>query len=149
MNKRDFLRTVGGASSAMAFGPELVAQYANTPAATLAEDEVFWAAMRSRFRLTSEYINLENGYYCFQPEEVLEQFIAHVRRVNLMGRATCAPSGTTTSCACARGWPRWPVCSPAELIITRNTTESLDTVIAGFDWKPGTRRSWPTRTTAP
>ena len=28
-------------------------------------------------------------------------------------------------------------CSPDELIITRNTTESLDTVIAGFDWKPG------------
>jgi selenocysteine lyase/cysteine desulfurase len=28
-------------------------------------------------------------------------------------------------------------CSPEELILTRNTTESLDTVIAGFDWKPG------------
>ena len=28
-------------------------------------------------------------------------------------------------------------CSHEELIITRNTTESLDTVIAGFDWKPG------------
>jgi selenocysteine lyase/cysteine desulfurase len=28
-------------------------------------------------------------------------------------------------------------CSPKELCITRNTTESLDTVIAGYDWKPG------------
>jgi selenocysteine lyase/cysteine desulfurase len=28
-------------------------------------------------------------------------------------------------------------CSPAELCITRNTTESLDTVIAGYDWKAG------------
>jgi selenocysteine lyase/cysteine desulfurase len=28
-------------------------------------------------------------------------------------------------------------CSPEELIITRNTTESLDTVINGFDWRPG------------
>jgi selenocysteine lyase/cysteine desulfurase len=28
-------------------------------------------------------------------------------------------------------------CSDAELIVTRNTTESLDTVIAGFDWKAG------------
>jgi selenocysteine lyase/cysteine desulfurase len=27
--------------------------------------------------------------------------------------------------------------SPEELIITRNTTESLDTVISGYDWKPG------------
>jgi selenocysteine lyase/cysteine desulfurase len=28
-------------------------------------------------------------------------------------------------------------CAPEELIITRNTTESLDTVITGYDWKPG------------
>jgi selenocysteine lyase/cysteine desulfurase len=28
-------------------------------------------------------------------------------------------------------------CTPQELIITRNTTESLDTVISGFDWQPG------------
>jgi selenocysteine lyase/cysteine desulfurase len=28
-------------------------------------------------------------------------------------------------------------CSKDELIITRNTTESLDTIIAGIDWKPG------------
>jgi selenocysteine lyase/cysteine desulfurase len=28
-------------------------------------------------------------------------------------------------------------CAPEELIITRNTTESMDTVIAGFDWKEG------------
>ena len=28
-------------------------------------------------------------------------------------------------------------CSPEELIITRNTTESRDTVIAGLDWKAG------------
>jgi selenocysteine lyase/cysteine desulfurase len=28
-------------------------------------------------------------------------------------------------------------CFPDELIITRNTTESLDTVIAGYDWKTG------------
>jgi selenocysteine lyase/cysteine desulfurase len=28
-------------------------------------------------------------------------------------------------------------CSPAELCITRNTTESIDTVVSGYDWKPG------------
>jgi selenocysteine lyase/cysteine desulfurase len=28
-------------------------------------------------------------------------------------------------------------CDPSELIITRNTTESLDTVISGFEWEPG------------
>jgi selenocysteine lyase/cysteine desulfurase len=28
-------------------------------------------------------------------------------------------------------------CPVEELIVTRNTTESLDTIISGFDWKPG------------
>src|ERR1043165_1635982 len=83
MNKRDFVRTVGGAAVGMFFGPELLAQMAATPAAALAEDEKFWAAVRAKFKLTRDYINLENGYFCFQPEEVLESFMGHVRAVNL------------------------------------------------------------------
>ncbi len=137
MNKRDFLRSVGGASVGLMFGPELLAQYADTPAPVLAEDEAFWAAVRTKFKLTPEYINLENGYYCFQPEEVLEQFIGHVRRVNYMGsrymrtvRVEDKLRVRTKLAALAGG-------SPAELIITRNTTESLDTVIAGFNWDAG------------
>ena len=46
-------------------------------------------------------------------------------------------AGRRQARACRHGWPRWPAARRDELIITRNTTESLDTVIAGFDWKPG------------
>lgn len=137
MNKRDFLRTVGGASMGLAFGPRLLAQYAAVPAAMLAEDEPFWAAVRTKFKLTSEYINLENGYYCFQPEEVLESFIAHVRRVNLMGSRYMRTVKDEDKLRVRTRLAALAGCSPAELIITRNTTESLDTVIAGLDWKPG------------
>ena len=28
-------------------------------------------------------------------------------------------------------------CTQEEVVLTRNTTESIDTVIAGYDWKPG------------
>jgi selenocysteine lyase/cysteine desulfurase len=137
MNKRDFLRTVGGASLGLVFGPDLLARYAATPAAALAEDEKFWAAVRTKFRLTPDYINLENGFFCFQPEEVLEAFIGHVRAVNVEAshymrtRKDDDKLRVSTRLAALAG------CSPEELIITRNTTESLDTVIAGFDWKPG------------
>ena len=75
MNKRRFLSTAGGASLGLMFGPNLLAQYATKPVAAVAEDEPFWAAVRSQFRLTSDYINLENGYYCFQPQPVLDAFI--------------------------------------------------------------------------
>jgi selenocysteine lyase/cysteine desulfurase len=137
VNKRDFLRTVGGASLGLAFGPELFAQYAAVPAARLAEDEPFWAAVRTKFRLTGEYINLENGYYCFQPEEVLEAFIAHVRRVNVMGSRYMRTVKDEDKLRVRTRLAGLAGCSPAELIITRNTTESLDTIIAAFDWKPG------------
>lgn len=137
MNKRDFLRTVGGASLGLAFGPELLAQYAGMPAATLAEDEKFWAAVRAKFHLTPEYINLENGYYCFQPEEVLEAFIGHVRHVNVMGSRYMRTVKDEDKLRVRTKLAGLAGCSPAELIITRNTTESLDTVISGFNWDTG------------
>ena len=137
MNKRDFLRTVGGASVGMMFGPELLAQYADTPAQVLAEDEAFWAAVRTKFKLTPEYINLENGYYCFQSEEVLEQFIGHVRHVNYLGSRYMRTVKDEDKLRVRTKLAALAGCSPAELIITRNTTESLDTVIAGFNWDAG------------
>ena len=137
MNKRDFLRTVGGASLGLAFGPELLRAYAHVPAATLAEDEAFWASVRGKFKLTPDYINLENGFYCFQPEEVLAEFIKNVRAINVEAshymrtRQGDDKLRVRTKLAALAG------CGPDELIITRNTTESLDTVINGFEWKPG------------
>jgi len=125
MNKRRFLSTAGGASLGLMFGPSLLAQYATKPVAVVAEDEAFWAAVRGQFRLTGDYINLENGYYCFQPQPVLDAFIDNVRSVNL------DKLRIRVRLAAFAG------CSPEELIITRNTTESLDTVISGFDWRPG------------
>ena len=137
MHKREFLRTMGGVSLGLAFGPELLAQYAQTPAAVLAEDEPFWAAVRGKFKLTPEYINLENGFYCFQPEEVLEAFIGHVRTVNYMGSRYMRTVQAENKLRVRTKLAALAGCSPSELIITRNTTESLDTVISGFDWKPG------------
>jgi selenocysteine lyase/cysteine desulfurase len=137
MNKRSFLTSAGGASLSLMFGPSLLAQYAAKSAATIAQDEPFWAVVRGQFRLTGDYINLENGYYCFQPQPVLDAFIDNVRSVNLEAahymrtRQIDDKLRSRTSLAAFAG------CSPDELIITRNTTESLDTVISGFDWKPG------------
>jgi selenocysteine lyase/cysteine desulfurase len=137
MNKREFVKTVGGASAAMFLGPQLYAQAQRSTPAALAEDEPFWAAVRAKFKLTPDYINLENGFYCFQPEEVLEAFIGHVRTVNYMGsRYMRTVQGDNklrvrTKLAALGG------CSPEELVITRNTTESLDTVISGFNWDTG------------
>jgi selenocysteine lyase/cysteine desulfurase len=93
--------------------------------------------MRAKFKLTPDYINLENGYYCFQPEEVLAAFIQNVRTINLEASHYMRTRQYDDKLRARTRLAAMAGCSPDELIITRNTTESLDTVISGFDWKPG------------
>ncbi len=84
MNKRHFLKTVGGASIGLTLASvkHLFAGRAGILPSDLAQDEAFWAGIRARFRLKPDYINLENGYYCLQPQEVLEAFLGKVREIN-------------------------------------------------------------------
>ena len=139
MNKRDFLHLAGGGAATLALADvkALFAEAAATPAAELAQDEAYWSGIRARFKLKPDYINLENGYYCMQPQDVLEAFIGKVREINteasyyMRTRQYQEKASVRARLAALAG------CPPEELIITRNTTESLDTVIAGFDWKPG------------
>ena len=139
MHKRDFLRGLAGGSMALLFGDELWARYAGLPPAALAEDERFWGTIRPRYRLTDEYINLENGYYSMQAEPVLESFIGHVRAVNREAAHYMRTRMTEDKLAVRARLATLAGCAPEELIVTRNTTESLDTVIAGFDWKRRSR----------
>ena len=137
MNKRQFLRTAGGASLSLLFGDKLWAQYAAQPVERLAEDEAFWAAIRGKYRLKPDYINLESGYYSMQSQPVLEAFIARVRESNYHASYYMRTTRVPDKAAARDKLAAMGGCEPGELIITRNTTESLDTVISGYDWKAG------------
>ena len=137
MNKREFVRTAAGASLGFVFSESLLARMAAASPAVLAEDETFWTLLRGKYRLKPDFINLENGYYSMQSQNVLEKFILRVRELNYQAsyymRTTLVPDkiAVRNRLAAIAG------CSEDELIITRNTTESLDTVISGYDWKAG------------
>ena len=135
MNKRQFLRTMGGASIGLLLGDRLWAQYSALPAEQLAADEPFWALIRSKYRLTPDYINLENGYFVMQSQPVLDAYVGHVRDINLEASHYMRTRQFDDKLAVRARLAAMAGCSPNELIITRNTTESLDTVIAGLDWK--------------
>ncbi|MBK7871172.1 MAG: aminotransferase class V-fold PLP-dependent enzyme [Saprospiraceae bacterium] len=105
--------------------------------AEAAENEDFWMQIRSDYRLKPDYINLENGYYCISPQETLENFIHHVREVNYQGSHYMRTVQWDNKKAVAARLAELAGCSSDELIITRNTTESLDTIIGGFPWKAG------------
>ncbi len=137
MNKRAFIRTLGGASLGVLASKELWAAARQLAPEVLAQEEAFWAEVRRQFRIAPEYINLENGYYLMQSEPVLDAFIGRVREVNLRASRYMRTRQADDKRAVQRRLAELAGCPPEELIITRNTTESLDTVIAGFDWRPG------------
>lgn len=107
------------------------------PPVKLAEDEEFWASIRRGYRLKPDFINLENGYYNFVPEQILEKFIEHVREINFQGSYYMRTVQFENKKSMAARLATIAGCSPDELIITRNTTESLDIIIGGLNWTPG------------
>jgi selenocysteine lyase/cysteine desulfurase len=137
MDKRTFLRTLGVAALATVVKDDLWARFASLPPDRLAEDEKFWNTIRRQYRLTPDYVNLENGYYSMQSQPVLEAFIHHVRDINMQASRYLRTRQYDDKLAVSTRLATLAGCSPDELIITRNTTESLDTVISGFDWKAG------------
>jgi selenocysteine lyase/cysteine desulfurase len=137
MNKRDFLRTSAGAGLGLLLGETLWARVADLSADRLAEDEAFWGAIRAKYRLKPDYINLESGYYSIQATPVLEAFIAKVREINYQGSYYLRTTQVPDKAAVRDKLAAIAGCAPAELCITRNTTESIDTVVSGVDWKTG------------
>jgi selenocysteine lyase/cysteine desulfurase len=141
MDKRTFLRNAGllgiGGMLSLDNLAELVKSVSAVSPAELAGEEDFWATIRKGYKLKPDFINLENGYYNFLPEQVLEKFIGHIREVNQQGSYYMRTVQFENKKAMAAKLAALAGCSPDELIITRNTTESLDMIIGGLDWKPG------------
>ncbi|MFN5598090.1 MAG: aminotransferase class V-fold PLP-dependent enzyme, partial [Gemmatimonas sp.] len=137
MHKREFLRAVGTASLGLFFTPGQVAALSRWSPAELAAREDFWSELRATYVVPTEFIHLEHGYYSMQSQPVLERYVGHIRAVNALSsrymRTVQAPNKARVQARLAA----LAGCTSNDLIITRNTTESLDTVISGFDWKPG------------
>jgi len=139
MTKRDFLKTTLGASIAPIFQTldQLIPAIASLSPIELAKDEDFWAKIRAGYRLKPDYINLENGYYCIIPQETLEKYMNHAREVNYQGSWYMRTVQWENKDKVANRLAKLVDCEPGEAVITRNTTESLDTIIAGFPWEEG------------
>lgn len=140
MDKRTFIKNMsvfGAGLPVMSHLDKWISKYESISAGQLAGDEIFWEGIRNGYRLKPDYINLENGYYSFLPQETLENFIQHIREVNYQGSYYMRTVQWDNKRAMATKLASLAGCPPDELIITRNTTESLDMIIGGMDWKAG------------
>lgn len=101
-----------------------------------AQDD-FWAEIRKAFPVPADYINLENGYSSPEPIPTFDALHRYQRDINsglssyMRRRQVAERLAVKTQLAELAGAP------VGEIVITRNTTESLGTVIHGIDLAPG------------
>ena len=141
MNKRSFLKSAALAGAGTALSMDSLANLfqskSGISAAELAQDETFWATIRKQYLLKPDYINLENGYYNFIPQPLLEKFIGHVREVNYQGSWYMRNNAVDNKRKVIEKLATLVGCSADEVTLTRNTTESMDIVITGKHWTAG------------
>ncbi|MFC3881136.1 aminotransferase class V-fold PLP-dependent enzyme [Algoriphagus namhaensis] len=137
MKKRSFLKNL----AVLGLGTGSFLQAKASPFSTLDHLDFssndLWQQIRASYRLKPDYVNLENGYYCFLPEETLEKYIAHIREVNYQASYYMRTVQWENKAKSVERLSKLVGVSPEELVLTRNTTESLDLVISGYPWKPG------------
>ena len=95
----------------------------------------YWDNIRAAFTPSPDFINLENGFYSPLPTHIREEYIKNINYVN-----------SITSFYMRNHWDEDKMriksimaedlgCSPNDFFFTRNTTESLNTVIMGIPLK--------------
>jgi selenocysteine lyase/cysteine desulfurase len=111
--------------------------FASLPAAAAVAQEEFWAEIRKAFPNHAGYINLENGYSSPQPAPTFDAFQQHERSINGGLSFYMRRKKADDLVAVKQQLADLAGCPAAEIVITRNTTESLGTVIHGLDLAPG------------
>lgn len=141
MNKRSFLKSSALTGIGAALGLDSLAEVFNSsnhiPPATLAADDAFWKGIREHYILKTDYINLENGYYNMTPQPTLEKYIENIRYVNHHAAFYMRTMQVENKKRMASKLAHLVGCDDSEIAITRNTTESLDTIISGQHWEKG------------
>lgn len=103
----------------------------------LAGDEEYWRRVATLWAPAPDFTNLEYGYFHAAALPTLEAELRMARSINTRNsfykrtQARIDQEAARTALAEVAG------VSPEEIAITRNATESLDTVILGLDLAPG------------
>lgn len=140
MKKRAFIKNLG-AISLLPFSENFFNSAENLSSdlpdtSTFSEDKI-WQVIRTQYELHPDFINLESGYYNIIPKPTLAKQIEHLKRVNLEGSYYMREHRFKDKDTVTAALADFVGCTAENLVVTRNTTESLDLVISGFPWKKG------------
>ncbi len=140
MNKRAFLKNLAlGAITVSPFYQAIQQSIEGleSEGSSISANNDFWQSIRDQYLLKEDYINLEGGYYCMLPKPTLERYKAHIDMVNKEASYYMRTVQWENKQRVAAKLAQMAGCEEDELIITRNTTESLDMIIGGYPWKSG------------
>jgi selenocysteine lyase/cysteine desulfurase len=103
----------------------------------VAADETYWARIQMAFDVDRTIVNLNNGGCSPSPSHVLEAMIRDLRFSNEIPVHHMWNVLEPRIESVRRELAREFGCDPEEMAITRNASESLETLIFGLDLKPG------------
>jgi len=143
-SRRAFLRTTAAGAVVPMLMPRVLdalerrlEPFQAMPAAQAASQDEFWAQIRKVFPVPAGYINLENGYSSPQPSPTWDAFQRYQRDINGGLSFYMRRKKADDLVAVKAQLAEVAGCPADEIVITRNTTESLGTVIHGIDLAPG------------
>ena len=108
-----------------------------TPACELASNEDYWSEIQRAFETDRTIINFNNGGVCPTPTHVLDQMIRDLRFTNESPARHMWQVLEPRIESVRRDLAHEFGCDTEEIAITRNASESMETLIFGIDLKPG------------
>ncbi len=144
LDRRTLLNGLTGAAALAAFRGDALARITRADRAAggrkpseLAADETYWSSIAEAFDVDRTLINLNNGGCSPAPAHVLDQMIRDLRFSNEIPVYQMWVVLEPRIESCRRELAAEFGCDPEEMAITRNASESLETLIFGIDLKPG------------
>lgn len=102
------------------------------------DDEKFWKQIAKKYYdVSSDYTNLENGYYGIQPLPVLKAFQKNIIIANKQAARFARKDYPAMAAAIKKDLAIFLEVDDEEIIITRNATEALNIAIQGYPFKTG------------
>jgi selenocysteine lyase/cysteine desulfurase len=144
MYRREFLRAVGAVAATAASGSAVLSEleartraFEGVDARAIARDEDFWRVVRDAYDITPDFIHLESGWFSPVTRNVLEAQFGYEKRLNEVTSFYLRRQYDDEKKTMKRIVGEFLGLSPDEIVVCRNTTEALDTVILGLDLERG------------
>jgi selenocysteine lyase/cysteine desulfurase len=120
----------------------------NREPSEIAQDESYWDVIQRAYRQDAGFINIESGYFSPAADVVIDAQVDRLRRINRIPSFYMRRRMATERAELKQFIGRFIGVSPGEFVVSRNTTEALNTIIHGIPLEPGeevlyNRREYP------